>query len=1499
MKKVADFCRFRAQSHAIRQALFAGCTLTLFSCSMQTAGSEIETNASELTSTTPPAPATRRVAIGLPQGVGLESVAAAANDWLHLDSRAEIASAGNTGVLLNTGTHEIAIATSARVSGNVSSVGLVTVASGARVEGYLRSAATVRVDSGGTVVGTIEEHAALSPVTQSWSVTIPTICPDFQITFGTKTLQPGSYGSVIISPGATLRMSAGTYFFTNLIVSPLAKVVVDGTAGPVIAYVTTTLQPAGKIETIGGDDRFLITYLGTTSVTVSGTFVATIVAPEASVSFVASVPATTHVGAVFARRIAFGASVKFVLRPFRFWERLFPTRGANCLRSVQMLAAGRDGLGGMERWFAFAGDRSLVTNAASAGTGWGDGVKATAVAWGDVDGDGNDEIAVGRSEITGPRVIIYDDRETGFEPLRELLAGWGSSFRVTALAFGNIDGDSKLELAVARNANSGPEVVLLDDIDHGFQIMREIDVGDRDANDLAFGDVDGDGRNELLIARGGRSGSAPGRVVVVQDASENFAERSFAEWGDEDRSATSVAIGDLDGDGRREIAVGRSSGTGTRTQIYRYKPASSTASDVYENIADWNQGWGSSRYVTALEFADLDDDGKDELIVGRNGGCVSCVEDPRIIVFKAPIIAKVPALFKELATDWNLDLGVGALAVGDFDGDSQKEIAAANSEGQLERIIVYDDANSAFERSYTIGRKWSSADGSTPQVRALAVSSSRACLNRIGRPMPATVAQANAEFPLRRNEVITATVNQFYGDATGGDLETRQLRVFGQHGWEDPTEGLRRTLAGLATIQLNLPDAAGLLSANFPAQVELWLRGAHMTDNVGTDGDFDFQMITMIGILYRFKNTLITPNVPTSFLLSNDAVLSLLLHDRICLESDDLAPEFVGPPGGPFEVACSFPLAGSGMVHHMIHEIIVPPLFPSVPETENHVLMINTWSYLVNQWLTDNPRKQPEITSFLDAHRSELQNADSELERGMLSFLGRVVKNDMWETNARPYSAYGMLPILMLAAYANDGVVKKAAQNAMDFLATKFAFESHEGRRYPTMRRNYKNRDVLGLYDNDYVPSMFGVLTGATIRDTSPYCIDLHCPYREAQPRGFALEAALAADADPASPTQARYRVQRVIHDFMLRPDNRLPGFGAWARMQARYTERHYLLSTWPRYVFPGPGDPVDLNQEIRDLVTPMEPAPEFYFTTRSYLNSAGGRHEEYHGFPDTIFVGDETERQLDVVTKPATLIAGEDFGYWNEVGGVEQDVLLASGSRLTSWASNNTGVYKNFTLGYDTERSGSPFRLPVNWKAGPEGTLGDATFMVVDPASTIASFPALDQLVVVGQLKPQSGTAALGFWEVVPRKSFASAQALLDRVLAVNAANNLSAGAPYVYTLVASGEKLTLNPNYPSELPFLAINGDAQLVRSGHMLSLSTAEKAAFPLIEVRQVDQNYRFTGTRYAFSSGDGVVTVTNPCLGQELVLNSSNHLLPTRVERPITATASSECTAAQAP
>ena len=59
----------------------------------------------------------------------------------------------------------------------------------------------------------------------------------------------------------------------------------------------------------------------------------------------------------------------------------------------------------------------------SGGSGWGSGNYTTSVATGDVDGDGLDEIIIGRRSDVNMRYEILDDAKAGFALLQRLRLG--------------------------------------------------------------------------------------------------------------------------------------------------------------------------------------------------------------------------------------------------------------------------------------------------------------------------------------------------------------------------------------------------------------------------------------------------------------------------------------------------------------------------------------------------------------------------------------------------------------------------------------------------------------------------------------------------------------------------------------------------------------------------------------------------------------------------------------------------------------------------------------------------------------------------------------------------------------------------------------------------------------------------------------------------------------------------------------------------------------------
>lgn len=214
-----------------------------------------------------------------------------------------------------------------------------------------------------------------------------------------------------------------------------------------------------------------------------------------------------------------------------------------------------------------AGSRYAILDDARAGfavlmTGgqeWGPGTYATSMAFGDVDGDGRDEVGIARRHKRGSmRFVVLDDAMAGFTVLMTGGEEWGVGTYATSIAFGDVDGDGRDELGVARYHVRGEmRYQVCDDAAADFEVLTTGGQGWRRgsyASSLTFGDVDGDGRDECRVTRRHRRGDI--QHVVLDDAGAGFAplRTGHEVWEPQTLDAVGV-VGDVDGDGRHEFGV--------------------------------------------------------------------------------------------------------------------------------------------------------------------------------------------------------------------------------------------------------------------------------------------------------------------------------------------------------------------------------------------------------------------------------------------------------------------------------------------------------------------------------------------------------------------------------------------------------------------------------------------------------------------------------------------------------------------------------------------------------------------------------------------------------------------------------------------------------------------------------------------------------------------------------------------------------------------------------
>ena len=250
--------------------------------------------------------------------------------------------------------------------------------------------------------------------------------------------------------------------------------------------------------------------------------------------------------------------------------------------------------------------------------------------------------------------------------------GYNSGLRV---ATADVTGDGVADLIAGTGPGVRSEVRVIDAVTGAQASIFPFESSYTGGVNVAAGDFTGDGRADIVIT----PDQAGGPVVAVYDASglnggQIVQKARF--WGIDDpnfRGGLRPAVGDLNGDGVKDLAVSAGFGGGPRVAVYDGRTVLGGApSHLAPDFFAFEQTLRNGAYIS---ITDLNADGRGELVAGAGPG-----GGPRVTVFDGAAMMRgqiVPAA-DFFAGDPAARSGV-RVASADLDQDGRPELIAATA----------------------------------------------------------------------------------------------------------------------------------------------------------------------------------------------------------------------------------------------------------------------------------------------------------------------------------------------------------------------------------------------------------------------------------------------------------------------------------------------------------------------------------------------------------------------------------------------------------------------------------------------------------------------------------------------------------------------------------------------------------------------------------------------------------------------------------------------------
>jgi FG-GAP repeat/FG-GAP-like repeat len=263
-----------------------------------------------------------------------------------------------------------------------------------------------------------------------------------------------------------------------------------------------------------------------------------------------------------------------------------------------------------------------------------------ALAAGDTNADGFTDLAIGSHGYsnTEGQVYVYSGGAAGLSTIPAILSDpadlSGDAFGAV-LALADVNGDGNADLVVGSqgySSNSGRVYVFYSKGTSGYATSPSLTLSDPPAanNDLfggalALGDFNGDGYADLAVGSQG-VGVNQGLVYIFQSAGTSglgaSANVTLSDPGatSQDLFGNFVAVGDMTGDGYADLIVGSPGATSGQGKVYGYVSQGSSGIGTTPSLTVIDPGAaGSDQFGSSVAVCDVNADGYGDLILSAPG----------------------------------------------------------------------------------------------------------------------------------------------------------------------------------------------------------------------------------------------------------------------------------------------------------------------------------------------------------------------------------------------------------------------------------------------------------------------------------------------------------------------------------------------------------------------------------------------------------------------------------------------------------------------------------------------------------------------------------------------------------------------------------------------------------------------------------------------------------------------------------------------------------------